>query len=63
MTDVTERHAIAHRIAGKTGACVKSVNKVLDGGTVRGQVGARIQKEVAKITAPVAPAGKAKVKK
>ena len=58
-TTAPDVHAISHRIAAKTGADPRSVQKVMDGGVVRGAVGVSIQKELSKLNAPPRP----KVKK
>ena len=51
-------HAISHRIAAKTGADPRSVQKVMNGGHVRGASGVSIQKELTKVNAPKVKAKK-----
>jgi hypothetical protein len=54
-TTTPDVHAISHRIASKTGADPRSVQKVMSGGNVRGAVGVSIQKELSKLNAPPKP--------
>ena len=63
-TTVSPRHAISHNVAAKTGANVRSVQKVMDGGTVRGKIGQAIQQQLGKVkaTPPPKPAARSAAK-